>query len=120
MIAQLKQKSDLIGAIASITCMIHCIATPFLFIASAFQKLLFSNQMVDFYRFYIFIHLLVQSTNQLKIHEILDVSALWLAWTLLLMAHFSNNLIKYFSEVYNTSSNISGCIAFIQFEILSM
>ena len=38
MIAEIKQKSDLIGAIASFTCMIHCIATPFLFIASACSK----------------------------------------------------------------------------------
>ena len=29
------QKYDAIGAIASFMCMIHCIATPFLFIASA-------------------------------------------------------------------------------------
>ena len=38
MIAILKQKSDLIGAIASFICMIHCLATPFLFIASACSK----------------------------------------------------------------------------------
>lgn len=38
MIAILKQKSDLIGAIASFISMIHCLATPFLFIASACSK----------------------------------------------------------------------------------
>jgi hypothetical protein len=30
-----REKSDLIGAMASSLCMVHCIATPFLFIASA-------------------------------------------------------------------------------------
>ena len=34
MIAELRQKSDIIGSIASFACMIHCIATPFLFIAT--------------------------------------------------------------------------------------
>ena len=38
MIIELKQKSDLIGATASFLCMIHCIATPFIFIASACSK----------------------------------------------------------------------------------
>jgi len=35
MLSTLKQKSDLLGAAASFLCLIHCIATPFLFVAAA-------------------------------------------------------------------------------------
>ena len=35
MISLLKKKSDLFGAIASGLCLIHCLATPFLFFAAA-------------------------------------------------------------------------------------
>ena len=38
MIKSIQQKSDLIGATASALCMVHCVVTPFLFIASACSK----------------------------------------------------------------------------------
>ena len=38
MIKAIKQKSDLIGASASALCLVHCVATPFIFIASACTK----------------------------------------------------------------------------------
>ena len=38
MLQVIRQKSDIIGAAASALCMVHCIATPFLFLASACTK----------------------------------------------------------------------------------
>ena len=111
MIAQLKQKSDLIGAIASITCMIHCIATPFLFIASACSKSCCSAApkwwiFIDFIFLFISFCAVYKSTQTTTKYWMSP--ALWLAWTLLLMAIIlEQSNWEYFSEVYKYSAATS-------------
>lgn len=104
MIAVLKQKSDLIGAIASFTCMIHCLATPFLFIASACSKSCCASAptwwiWLDFVFLFISFFAVYRSTKSTSKSWMKPL--LWLAWTGLflsiLMEQLSSiNYLDYF------------------------
>ena len=98
MIAVLKQKSDLIGAIASFTCMIHCLATPFLFIASACSKSCCASAptwwiWLDFVFLFISFFAVYRSTKSTSKSWMKPL--LWLAW----LALFSSILIEQISSI---------------------
>ncbi len=98
MIAVLKQKSDLIGAIASFTCMIHCLATPFLFIASACSKSCCASAptwwiWLDFVFLFISFFAVYRSTKSTSKSWMKPL--LWLAW----LALFLSILIEQISSI---------------------
>ena len=83
MIATLKQKSDVIGAFASFICMIHCLATPFLFIASACSKSCCASAptwwiWLDFIFLFISFFAVYRSTQTTS--KLWIKPALWTAW----------------------------------------
>ena len=109
MLAGLNKKSDLIGAIASFICMIHCIATPFIFIASVCSKSCCSSApswwvWLDFIFLFIFLkHRSTKTTSKPWMRP-----TLWAAWAALFTAIFleQSNWI-YFSEYYKYSAALS-------------
>ena len=111
MIAVLKQKSDLIGAIASFTCMIHCIATPFLFIASACSKSCCASAptwwiWLDFVFLFISFFAVYKSTKLTS--KSWMKPALWTAWIALSITIFMEQSdFIYFSEYYKYASAFS-------------
>ena len=111
MIAELKQKSDLIGAIASFTCMIHCIATPFLFIASACSKSCCSAAptwwgWLDFIFLFISFFAVYRSTRTTSKQWMR--STLWTAWAALFTAIvLEQSDWIYFSEYFKYTAAIS-------------
>lgn len=89
MISVIKQKSDLIGAVASFTCMIHCLATPFLFIASACSKSCCASAptwwvWLDFIFLFISFFAVYRSTKSTSKSWMKPL--LWLAWTALFVS----------------------------------
>ena len=110
MIATLKQKSDVIGAFASFICMIHCLATPFLFIASACSKSCCASAptwwiWLDFIFLFISFFAVYRSTNSTSKTWIKPV--LWTSWiallSFILIEHNSSlvlsNFFKYISAL---------------------
>ena len=89
MISYLKQKSDLIGALASFVCMVHCMITPFLFIATVCSSSCCASApwwwvWLDFFFLLISFFAVYKSTQNsskpwMKI-------ALWIAWGALFSA----------------------------------
>ncbi len=82
----IKKKSDLLGAFSSGLCMIHCLATPFFFLASACSSACCSNtpiwwQLMD----YFFLGISFIAVWQASKHPTNDfvIQGLWLAWGLL-------------------------------------
>ena len=111
MIATLKQKSDLIGAIASFTCMIHCIATPFLFIASACSKSCCASAptwwiWLDFIFLFISFFAVYRSTQTTS--KSWMKPALWTAWAgLLITILIEQSGWLYFSEYFKYTAAFS-------------
>ena len=111
MIAALKQKSDLIGAIASFTCMIHCIATPFLFIASACSKSCCSAAptwwvWLDFIFIFISFFAVYRSTKTTS--KSWMKPTLWIAWGALFIAILiEQSGWVYFSEFFKYTAALS-------------
>lgn len=104
MISYLKQKSDLIGALASFVCMVHCIITPFLFIATVCSTSCCASApwwwvWLDFFFLLISFFAVYKSTQNsskpwMKI-------ALWIAWGALFSAILMEQLsVLFFSEYY--------------------
>lgn len=86
MIAELRQKSDLIGSIASFACMIHCIATPFIFIASVCSKSCCETAplwwiCIDFVFLFISFFAVYRSTQTTS--KVWMKYTLWASWTFL-------------------------------------
>lgn len=84
----IKQKSDILGAAASILCLIHCVATPFLFIAQT-CSITCCNATPAWWKFIDYFFLIISffaiygstqttSSNWIK-------PALWSSWVLLLL-----------------------------------
>lgn len=111
MIAELKQKSDLIGAIASFTCMIHCIATPFLFIASACSKSCCSAApkwwiWIDFIFLFISFFAVYRSTKTTSKQWIKPT--LWTAWAALFLSILlEQSALLDFSEYFKYTAALS-------------
>jgi len=84
----IKRKSDILGAIASTLCLIHCIATPFLFIVQACSATCCNAspvwwQFIDYLFLVISFFAIYQSTQTTTNKWIKP--ALWLNWFLLFM-----------------------------------
>jgi hypothetical protein len=111
MISVIKQKSDLIGAIASFTCMVHCLATPFLFIASACSKSCCAAAptwwvWLDFVFLFISFFAVLKSTKHSS--KSWMKPALWTAWTALSVSVFMEQFdFIYFSEYYKYTAAFS-------------
>ena len=80
------QKSDLLGAGAGIVCMIHCLATPFLFIAWAGSSTAAGEAPVWWtslnYAFLIISFIAVYRSSQTTSNPVMK-PLLWLAWAAL-------------------------------------
>ncbi|ANW96177.1 hypothetical protein AXE80_07755 [Wenyingzhuangia fucanilytica] len=80
-----KQKSDILGALASTLCLIHCVATPFVFMITA--SFITSNNPLYWWKFMDYLFLII---SFLAIYRSTETStsiwikyALWISWALL-------------------------------------
>lgn len=90
-----KQRADTIGIIASSLCLVHCVATPFLFIAKACAATCCSNtpswwRSIDYFFLvvsYVAIYYATKNStkNWVKI-------ALWVTWIVLLFTIFNESV----------------------------
>ena len=83
---RLSLKSDTIGAFASGLCMLHCLATPFFFIASACTSSCCNNapiwwQWVDYLFLGISFFAIRQASKSSTKHWV--VQGLWISWVIL-------------------------------------
>ena len=83
------QKSDYIGAISSCLCMIHCIATPFIFFATVCTSSCCSSaplwwQCLDYIFLFISFIAVYQSTK--STNSKLIKFSLWSSWVVLLLS----------------------------------
>ena len=82
----IKQKTDIIGAIASTLCLTHCIATPFIFIAQSSAMVCCESAPVwwsgiDYFFLVISFFAVYRSTQTTSSYWIKPF--LWLSWSLL-------------------------------------
>jgi hypothetical protein len=82
----LKQKTDLIGAITSTLCLIHCIATPFIFIAQSSSMVCCDSalgwwRLIDYFFLIISFFAVYRSTQTTASYWIKPF--LWLSWSVL-------------------------------------
>ena len=87
-----KIKSDAIGALASGLCMIHCLATPFFFIASACSASCCNTaplwwQWMDYFFLFISFFAIIQVTRS-TINEWITYG-LWTSWVVLFLLIFN-------------------------------
>ena len=87
-----KIKSDAIGALASGLCMIHCLATPFFFIASACSASCCNTaplwwQWMDYFFLFISFFAIIQATRSTKNEWI--TYGLWTSWVALFLLIFN-------------------------------
>ena len=87
-----KIKSDAIGALASGLCMIHCLATPFFFIASACSASCCNTaplwwQWMDYFFLFISFFAIIQVTRSTKNEWI--TYGLWTSWVALFLLIFN-------------------------------
>lgn len=83
MLALLLRTDDLLGVLASALCFIHCIATPFIFIAQTCSATCFSNvpywwQVFDFVFLFISLIAIYRSARVTSISWLKP--ALWISW----------------------------------------
>ena len=107
----LYSKSDTVGAFASGLCMLHCLSTPFFFIASACTSSCCSNtplwwQWMDYLFLGISFFAIQQATKSSTKEWI--VQALWLSWIGLFFTVINTNL-----EWVKLHSNIKFIPAFL-------
>ena len=93
-------KSDAIGACSSALCMIHCIATPFLFLATATtcsQSCCAAApvwyQWLDYIFIFISFFAVFQSTKSSSVNWV--KYALWFSWFALLIAILNANMFQW-------------------------
>ena len=84
----LKQKPDNIGALASTLCLLHCIATPFIFIVQSCTTTCCSStptwwQFVDYFFLLISFFAIYSATKNTNNNWIKP--SLWISWFLLLL-----------------------------------
>ncbi|EAR12967.1 hypothetical protein PI23P_10075 [Polaribacter irgensii 23-P] len=84
----IKQKPDSIGAIASALCLLHCIATPFIFIAQSCSLVCCEKvptwwSFIDYFFLVISFFAVYRSTQTTSNYWIKPF--LWLSWTVLLI-----------------------------------
>lgn len=82
----IRLKPDTIGAFTSGLCLIHCLATPFIFIAQTCSSSCCESspawwQAIDFIFLFISLIIVYKSTNQST--NILIKYALWISWSLI-------------------------------------
>jgi hypothetical protein len=82
----LKQKTDLIGAIASTLCLAHCIATPFIFIAQSCSMVCCDSApgwwgAIDYFFLVVSFFAIYRSTQTTSSNLIKPF--LWLSWSVL-------------------------------------
>jgi hypothetical protein len=82
----IKQKTDIIGAIASSLCLIHCIATPFIFIAQSCSMVCCDSALVwwrfiDYFFLVISFFAVYRSTQTTTSYWVKP--SLWLSWSVL-------------------------------------
>lgn len=87
-----KIKSDAIGALASGLCMIHCLATPFFFIASACSASCCNTaplwwQWMDYFFLFISFFAIIQATRATKNEWV--TYGLWTSWVALFLMIFN-------------------------------
>ena len=87
-----KIKSDAIGALASGLCMIHCLATPFFFIASACCASCCNTaplwwQWMDYFFLFISFFAIIQATRATKNEWV--TYGLWTSWMALFLLIFN-------------------------------
>lgn len=104
MLSRIKQKSDLIGALASFLCMVHCMITPLLFIASVCSKSCCASApswwiWLDFF-FLLISFFAVYRSTQITIKPWMKV-ALWISWVVLFTAILiEQSSFLFFSEYF--------------------
>ena len=91
----IKQKSDTLGTLASSLCLIHCIATPFIFLvqassATCCNTLPFWWKLIDFIFLTISFFAIYWSTKTTSIQWIKPL--LWLSWFALLLIILNEKL----------------------------
>ncbi len=84
----IKQKSDVIGTLSSSLCLIHCIATPFLFMAQAGSAICCESHFIwwkymDYFFLIISFFAIYWSTKTTTINWIKPL--FWLSWLVLLL-----------------------------------
>jgi len=84
----IKQKSDILGTFASSLCLVHCIATPFIFIAQTCSATCCETapvwwQFIDYMFLVISLFAILWSTKNTNINWIKPL--LWLSWLTLLI-----------------------------------
>ena len=87
-----KIQSDTIGALASGLCMIHCLATPFFFIASACSASCCNSaplwwQWMDYFFLFISFFAIIQATRATKNEWV--TYGLWTSWVALFLLIFN-------------------------------
>ena len=87
-----KIKSDAIGALASGLCMIHCLATPFFFIASACSASCCNTaplwwQWMDYFFLFISFFAIIQAARATKNEWV--TYGLWTSWVALFLMIFN-------------------------------
>jgi hypothetical protein len=98
------QKPDNIGVLASTLCMIHCLASPFLFIAQTCSKTCCVAtpmwwKWID-YLFIIISFFAIRRSTQLSTNNSIKLG-LWLSWIALLVVIINENIgFLYLSETY--------------------
>lgn len=91
----IKQKSDLIGTCTSFLCLVHCIATPFLFLAQT-GSAVFSGGAPSWWRFLDYFFLVVsfaaiyRSTTTTSIKWMKPL--MWISWLVLFLVIINEKL----------------------------
>ena len=93
------QKTDSIGAISSTLCLIHCVATPFLFITQS-SLLTYANEIPNWWKFIDYFFLII---SFLAVYRSVQTTAsnfikpaLWFSWFFLFVV-IINEKIAWFS-----------------------
>ena len=99
---KLKMNSDLIGALASTLCTIHCLATPFIFLASTCARDCCNGAptwwlWIDYGFLIISFFAVYQSTKTTSKYWIKP--ALWICWGLYLPSYILSKTHNYFCQI---------------------
>ncbi len=95
------QKSDTIGVLSSGLCMIHCLATPFFFVATACSASCCSDtplwwQWIDY--FFLIISFIAVRHSTISTNSIYVELGLWLSWLGLLIFVLNAKFLWFFAN----------------------
>lgn len=105
------QKPDNIGVLASTLCMIHCFATPFIFIAQTCSKTC-CDAAPTWWKWFDYIFIIISffaihRSTQMSSKRAIKI-ALWVSWTALLIVIINGSLeLLYLSETYKYVAALS-------------